>query len=119
MRMQSRHPVIAVVSIILVLSYAALNALLAALGVVIPLNPAAPLALAAPALCFAAAAACLVVGALKRHHVTVIIGLVLGSIAPILYGSLVEGGNVWLHHGVRAVLASGIMALWYLGWMRK
>jgi len=61
----------------------------------------------------------LVVGALKRHHVTVVIGLVLGSIAPILYGSLVEGGNVWLHHGVRAVLASGIMALWYLGWMRK
>jgi len=51
--------------------------------------------------------------------VVVIIGLVLGSIAPILYGSLVEGGNVWLHHGVRAVLASGIMALWYLGWMRK
>ena len=102
MRMQSRHPVIAVVSIILVLFYAVLNALLAA-----------------PALCFAAAAACLVVGALKRHHVTVVIGLVLGSIAPILYGSLVEGGNVWLHHGVRAVLASGIMALWYLGWMRK
>ena len=120
MRMQSPHPVIAVVSIILVLSYAALNALLAVLGVVIPLNPVAPLALAAPALCFAAAAICLVVGALKRHHVVVIIGLVLGSIAPILYGSLVEGGgNVWLHHGVRAVLASGIMALWYLGWMRK
>ena len=30
-----------------------------------------------------------------------------------------RGGNVWLHHGVRAVLASGIMVLWYLGWMRK
>jgi len=49
MRMQSPHPVIAVVSIILVLSYAALNALLAVLGVVIPLNPVAPRALAAPA----------------------------------------------------------------------
>ena len=77
MRMQSPHPVIAVVSIILVLFYAVLNALLAALGVVIPLNPVAPLALAAPALCFAAAAVCLVVGALKRHHVTVVIGLVV------------------------------------------
>ena len=111
--------VLSAVSVVLILVYAVLNALLAGLGVLRPLTPAPPLALAAPALCCAAAAVCLGLGALRRLHVAVVIGLVLASIAPVLYGSLVEGGNVWLHHAVRALAASGMMVLWYLGWMRR
>lgn len=78
--------VLSAVSVVLILVYAVLNALLAGLGVLRPLTPAPPLALAAPALCFAAAAVCLGLGALRRLHVAVVIGLVLASIAPVLYG---------------------------------
>lgn len=105
------------VSLSLVGAYAVLNLVLAVAGTLA--NTSSALwARFVPALLFGAAALALGVGAWRRETALVLVGLVLASIAPVVYGALVEHSNVLLHHAVRAVVASLLAVAWALAFTR-
>lgn len=99
------------ISLVLVGLYAALNLFLAVAGLII-FRESALWARLVPGGIFLLAAGVLTAGALRGQSWLVLVGLLVASIAPITYGALVEGHNVWLHHAVRAALALGIAAVW-------
>ncbi|WP_179229158.1 hypothetical protein [Parenemella sanctibonifatiensis] len=100
--------------LVLVLLYALLNAFLAVAGFTVE----APGRLATrilPCILFVCAAGALVWGGISQRTALVIAGLVLASIAPIVFGALVEHSNVLLHHAVRGAVAVAIGVVWVVG----
>lgn len=107
-----------ILSTVLVVLYALLNLFLAVVGTV----RAGEVGLTAkllPAAVFVMAAAGLGWGAVRHSTVWVIVGLVLASVAPVLYGALVEHSNVLLHHLVRAGFEIIVGVLWVLAWRSR
>ncbi|MDO5676215.1 MAG: hypothetical protein Q4G35_01770 [Propionibacteriaceae bacterium] len=105
-----------ILALIFVGSYALLNLFLAAAGTFY-YPPALGVGLSRrliPAAVFVVAALTLGISLWLRNHWIVAAGLLLGSIAPILYGALIEQENVVLHHLVRAAVAVGIMVVWLI-----
>ena len=101
-------------SIVLLSAYSVVNLVLAYAGsAVYPVGAAVGWAVKGPATAlFLLAGAVLAAGVLTRSSWLIGAGLVLASVAPAVYGAMVEGNNILLHHAVRAALAAGMMALW-------
>lgn len=106
-------------ALVLVGLYSLLNFVLAGAGFAYPTNPPVGVGPRIPAaVLFALAGAALAATLWLRNPWLLAVGLVLGSIAPFVFGAMVEGENVLLHHLVRAVVAGGIMATWLMAFRR-
>ena len=105
-----------ILAIVLVGLYALLHFFLAFAGSFLysPAAQASVVSKAIPALLFVLAGGVLAAAIMLRSTWSVAAGLLIASLAPIAYGALVEGENVWLHHLVRAAFAAAIMVLWLI-----
>ena len=68
----------------------------------------------AAAFMFGCAAALILVGLWRNNPLLLLVGALLGLIAPVLMGFLMSGNVNWLHIAVRLV----IVALFFMLWMK-